>query len=168
MNIAPRRPAGDTGARPGGPGVTPMVPELARALAGELVRRADEERGLMPQARDRPAGAWREVLTACRAGDAEALAVIVRRHAWPTTAQVAAPASTTALMILLHAPDLGSTNRRGACPRASGAAGERDVQHARKYPVRVARNDSGWARLDHRSRKEKLLATGGAAHLTLR
>ncbi|MFF2364515.1 DUF6624 domain-containing protein [Streptomyces sp. NPDC058122] len=94
-------------ARPGGRGAAPMVPELARALAGELVRRADEERGLMRQARDRPAGAWRESLAACRAGNARALAVIVRRHGWPTTARVGPAASTAALMILLHAPDLG-------------------------------------------------------------
>ncbi|MET8135641.1 DUF6624 domain-containing protein [Streptomyces sp. NPDC006290] len=84
-----------------------MVPGLARALAAELVRRADEERSLMRQARDRPAGPWREALGACRAGNAEALATIVRRHGWPTTDQVGAPASTAALMILLHAPDLG-------------------------------------------------------------
>ncbi|MGC4987170.1 DUF6624 domain-containing protein [Streptomyces sp. DT193] len=107
MKVAPRRPARDTGAGPGGRGVAPMVPELARALAGELVRRADEERRLMRQARDRPAGPWREPLAACRAGNAEALAVIVRRHGWPTTDLVGAPASTAALMILLHAPDLG-------------------------------------------------------------
>jgi hypothetical protein len=84
-----------------------MVPGLARALAGELVRRADEERSLMRQARDRPAGSWRDVLLACRASNAEALRTIVRRYGWPTTEQVGAPASTAALMILLHAPDLG-------------------------------------------------------------
>ena len=61
----------------------------------------------MRQARDRPAGPWREPLAACRAGNAEALAVIVRRHGWPTTDLVGAPASTAAQMILLHAPDLG-------------------------------------------------------------
>ncbi|WP_392972119.1 ATP-binding protein [Streptomyces sp. LN245] len=40
VKIAPRRPARDTGAGPGGRGAAPMVPALARALAGELVRRA--------------------------------------------------------------------------------------------------------------------------------
>ncbi|MFE9877949.1 DUF6624 domain-containing protein [Streptomyces sp. NPDC005784] len=107
MKAFPLHPATDAEARPEGPGAAPMVPGLARALAAELVRRADEERSLMRQARDRPAGPWREALGACRAGNAEALATIVRRHGWPTTDQVGAPASTAALMILLHAPDLG-------------------------------------------------------------
>ncbi|MEU6277058.1 DUF6624 domain-containing protein [Streptomyces populi] len=84
-----------------------MVPGLARALAGELVRRAEEEHGLMRQARDRPAGPWSGLLAACRAGNAEALATIVRRYGWPAADRVGAPASTAALMILLHAPDLG-------------------------------------------------------------
>jgi hypothetical protein len=42
----------------------------------------------------------------CRRDNAEALKTIVRRHGWPTTDLVGAPASTAALMILLHAPDL--------------------------------------------------------------
>jgi hypothetical protein len=83
-----------------------MVPGLATALARELVRRADEERGLMRRARERPAGPARDALAACRAGNAEALGAIVRRHGWPAADRVGAPASTAALMILLHAPDL--------------------------------------------------------------
>lgn len=107
MKVVPGRPARDAEARlAGGGGAAPMVPGLARALAEELVRRADEERSLMRQARDGPAGAWRDALMTCRAGNAQALGTIVRRHGWPTTDQVGTPASTAALMILLHAPDL--------------------------------------------------------------
>ncbi|MGW7613774.1 DUF6624 domain-containing protein [Streptomyces sp. NPDC054766] len=106
MKVVPGHPAGDAEARPGGGGAAPMVPGLARALAEELVRRADEERSLMRQARDGPAGSWRDALVTCRAGNAQALGTIVRRHGWPTTDQVGTPASTAALMILLHAPDL--------------------------------------------------------------
>ncbi|MET9903334.1 DUF6624 domain-containing protein [Streptomyces sp. NPDC006446] len=106
MRVSPGHLAREAGAHPGGRGAAPMVPGLAAALAAELVRRADRERSLMRQVRDHPAGPWRDVLAACRAGNAEALGTIVRRHGWPTVDRVGAPASTAALMILLHAPDL--------------------------------------------------------------
>ena len=106
MKVSPGHLAREAGAHPGGRGAAPMVPGLATALAAELVRRADQERSLMRQARDHPAGPWRDALAACRAGNAEALGTIVRRHGWPTVDRVGAPASTAALMILLHAPDL--------------------------------------------------------------
>ncbi|WP_369251994.1 DUF6624 domain-containing protein [Streptomyces sp. R41] len=83
-----------------------MVPELAAALAGELVRRVDEERCLMRQARVDPTSRCRAALHECRGANAEALRTIVRRHGWPTADLVGAPASTAALMILLHAADL--------------------------------------------------------------
>ncbi|WP_189189720.1 DUF6624 domain-containing protein [Streptomyces albiflavescens] len=83
-----------------------MVPALAAALAGELVRRADEERHLMQQARVDPTSPCRGALHKCREANAEALRTIVRRHGWPTADLVGAPASTAALMILLHAGDL--------------------------------------------------------------
>lgn len=83
-----------------------MVPELAAALAGELVRRADEERHLMRQARVDPTSWCRGALHECRQANAEALRTIVERHGWPTADLVGAPASTAALMILLHAADL--------------------------------------------------------------
>ncbi|AVH61653.1 MULTISPECIES: DUF6624 domain-containing protein [Streptomyces] len=83
-----------------------MVPELAAALARELVRRADEEQRLMRQARADATPRCRRALADCREANAEALAVIVHRHGWPTADLVGASASTAALMILLHAPDL--------------------------------------------------------------
>ncbi|MFF1707982.1 DUF6624 domain-containing protein [Streptomyces sp. NPDC058252] len=83
-----------------------MVPELAAALARELVRRADQERHLMRQARVDPTSEYRRALTEYRDTNADALRTIVRRYGWPTADLVGAPASTAALMILLHAPDL--------------------------------------------------------------
>ncbi|MEU3252349.1 DUF6624 domain-containing protein [Streptomyces sp. NPDC006997] len=92
---------GDGGTAP------PMPPGLASALAAELLRRADEDRELMRQAETVPLPAHRHRITRCHQDNAEALATIVDRHGWPTAALVGAPASTAALMILLHAPDLG-------------------------------------------------------------
>ncbi|MFG2025909.1 DUF6624 domain-containing protein [Streptomyces sp. NPDC048825] len=90
---------------PQDPGTT-VLPALASALARELVRRAEEEQLLMRQAqRNRTPGLRRRILD-CRKDNAEALKAIVRRHAWPTADLVGAEASTAALMILLHAPDL--------------------------------------------------------------
>ncbi|MFF4352976.1 DUF6624 domain-containing protein [Streptomyces sp. NPDC001530] len=83
-----------------------MVPELAAALASELVRRADEERRLMRQAQANPTPQCRCAIGECREANAEALRTIVRRHGWPTADLVGAAASTAALMILLHASDL--------------------------------------------------------------
>jgi hypothetical protein len=83
-----------------------VIPALAAALAGELVRRADEERRLMRQAHGNPTPQWRGAIAECRGANAEALGAIVRRHGWPTAELVGAPASPTALMILLHASDL--------------------------------------------------------------
>ena len=83
-----------------------VVPALAAALARELVRRADEERRAMREAHRAPTQVARRRIAECREDNAEALKTIVRRHAWPTADVVGAPASTAALMILLHAPDL--------------------------------------------------------------
>ncbi|WP_338120084.1 DUF6624 domain-containing protein [Streptomyces sporangiiformans] len=87
-------------------GCTPVLPALASALAHELVRRADEDRRLTLDAQRTPTSASRRRISECRKHNAEALKTIVRRHAWPTADLVGAPASTSALMILLHAPDL--------------------------------------------------------------
>ncbi|MFD0319075.1 DUF6624 domain-containing protein [Streptomyces flavalbus] len=84
-----------------------MSPALASALAAELTRRADEDRELMRQAETIPPPDHRRRIAQCHRDNAEALATIVRRHGWPTAALVGAPASTAALMILLHAPDPG-------------------------------------------------------------
>lgn len=83
-----------------------MVPALARALAGELERRADEERRLMRQARANSAPQCSRTIAECRAANAAALRTIVDHHGWPSADLVGAPASTAALMILLHATDL--------------------------------------------------------------
>ncbi|KPI22219.1 hypothetical protein OK074_1057 [Actinobacteria bacterium OK074] len=78
---------------------------LVTALAAELTRRADQDRDVTRRARTAPASRRRRDIDECRAGNAEALAVIVRRYGWPTAELVGVPASTAALMILLHAPD---------------------------------------------------------------
>ncbi|NGO07192.1 hypothetical protein G5C60_05900 [Streptomyces sp. HC44] len=83
-----------------------MLPALASALARELVRRAEEEQRLMRQAQRNRTPSLRRRIIDCRKDNAQALKAIVRRHAWPTADLVGAPASTAALMILLHAPDL--------------------------------------------------------------
>jgi hypothetical protein len=83
-----------------------VVPALAAALARELVRRAEEDQRAMRDAHRSPTQAARRRIAECRKDNAEALKTIVQRHAWPTADLVGAPASTAALMILLHAPDL--------------------------------------------------------------
>lgn len=83
-----------------------VLPALASALARELVRRVEEDRRAMREAHRSPTPATRRRIAECREDNAEALRTIVRRHAWPTADLVGAPASTAALMILLHAPDL--------------------------------------------------------------
>ncbi|MFJ2262049.1 DUF6624 domain-containing protein [Streptomyces sp. NPDC087844] len=84
-----------------------VLPALATALARELVRRVDEDHRATGEAHRSPTPAAWHRLVKCREGNAEALRAIVRRHAWPTADLVGARASTAALMILLHAPDLG-------------------------------------------------------------
>ncbi|MHA5054820.1 DUF6624 domain-containing protein [Streptomyces sp. SD15] len=95
-------------AGPAGPDGTPaqVLPALAAALARELSRRADEERQLMVRAQTNTTPQCRRGIAECRRANAEALKKIVHRHGWPTADLVGAPASTAALMILLHAPDL--------------------------------------------------------------
>ncbi|MGP4043018.1 DUF6624 domain-containing protein [Streptomyces sp. 2A115] len=83
-----------------------VVPALAAALARELARRVDEDQRLMREAHTSPTQTSRRRIAECRRDNAEALKMIVRRHGWPTADLVGAPASTAALMILLHAPDL--------------------------------------------------------------
>ncbi|WP_282566320.1 DUF6624 domain-containing protein [Streptomyces ortus] len=97
----PRTPAGVPAATP-----PPVLPGLAAALARELVRRVDDDQRATEEVHRSPTPAARRCLATCRESNAEALRAIVRRHAWPTAALVGAPASTAALMILLHAPDL--------------------------------------------------------------
>jgi len=90
---------------PQGPRALP--PALASALARELLRRAEEDHRATTEAHRTPTPAVRRRVAQCRKDNAEALGTIVRRHAWPTADLVGAPASTAALMILLHATDLG-------------------------------------------------------------
>ncbi|MGP4005808.1 DUF6624 domain-containing protein [Streptomyces sp. 4N124] len=83
----------------------PLLP-LAAALAAELLHRADHERDLMRRAQADPTPQRRSEIVACRRANADALKAVVHRHGWPSADRVGAPASTAALMILLHAPDL--------------------------------------------------------------
>ncbi|MFI1535353.1 DUF6624 domain-containing protein [Streptomyces anandii] len=53
-----------------------------------------------------PTAVRRRRVEECHRDNAEALAAIVRRHGWPAADVVGTAASTAALMILLHAPDL--------------------------------------------------------------
>lgn len=78
-----------------------------QALAAELVCRAEDERRLAQEARSAPTAQARRRIAECRAGNADALRAIVARHGWPTADLVGEPASTAALMILLHSPELG-------------------------------------------------------------
>lgn len=108
---SPVEPVGPQAAARGGPTESEgasarILPAFAVALARELSRRADEEQHLMRQARLNPTPQVRLGLAECRRTNADALATIVRRHGWPAADLVGAPASTAALMILLHAPDL--------------------------------------------------------------
>ncbi|MGV9344733.1 DUF6624 domain-containing protein [Streptomyces spiralis] len=86
--------------------VRDMPAERASALAAELVRRAGEDRELTRKAGSTPTPERRRRVVECHRDNAEALAVIVRRHGWPAADLVGPAASTAALMILLHAPDL--------------------------------------------------------------
>ncbi len=60
----------------------------------------------MRRAQADPTPRRRQDIIACRRANADALKAVVHRHGWPTDDQVGASASTAALMILLHAPDL--------------------------------------------------------------
>ncbi|MFK4144746.1 DUF6624 domain-containing protein [Streptomyces sp. NPDC004065] len=86
--------------------MSPPTRALARALAAELVRRAGEDRDLVRGTAAAPTPERRREVERCHRDNAEALALIVRRHGWPDAELVGAAASTAALMILLHAPDL--------------------------------------------------------------
>ncbi|GAA3802991.1 DUF6624 domain-containing protein [Streptomyces phyllanthi] len=77
------------------------------ALAAELVRRIEKENRLAREARSAPAALGRHRIARCREDNGQALRAMVARHGWPTADLVGEPASTAALMILLHAPDLG-------------------------------------------------------------
>ncbi|WP_200304119.1 DUF6624 domain-containing protein [Streptomyces adelaidensis] len=83
------------------------APRRRQVLAAELIRRAEDERRLAREARSAPTVQARERIAECHAGNADALRAIVARHGWPTAELVGEPASTAALMILLHSPDLG-------------------------------------------------------------
>jgi hypothetical protein len=92
-------PSDDTAAPPSAPPVA--------ALAAELLRRADEDRELMRQTEADPSPLRRHRMGQCHRDNAEALATIVDRYGWPHADLVGSPASTAAVMILLHAPGLG-------------------------------------------------------------
>lgn len=77
------------------------------ALAAELLRRVEEERRLAREARPVLGARSRHRIARCRDDNAQALRTMVADHGWPTAELVGEPASTAALMILLHAPDLG-------------------------------------------------------------
>ncbi|GAA2251923.1 hypothetical protein GCM10010145_19530 [Streptomyces ruber] len=79
----------------------------AQDLAAELLRRAEEERRLVRLARPAAGVPGRRRIERCRDDNATALRAMVAGHGWPTAELVGEPASTAALMILLHAPDLG-------------------------------------------------------------
>ncbi|MFI1164689.1 DUF6624 domain-containing protein [Streptomyces sp. NPDC020801] len=85
---------------------TALSPALASAVAEELERMAEADRELMRTAGAAPTPERRRRVGQCHRDNAEALATIVRRHGWPAADVVGASASTAALMILLHAPDL--------------------------------------------------------------
>jgi hypothetical protein len=82
-------------------------PPRGRVLAAELVRRAEDDRRLADEARSAPTARARDRIAECHAGNGDALRTIVTRHGWPTADSVGETASTAALMLLLHAPDLG-------------------------------------------------------------
>ncbi|PZG92724.1 hypothetical protein C1I97_29220 [Streptomyces sp. NTH33] len=84
-----------------------MPPRPAPAVAAELLRRAEEDRKLMREAAAAPSAEHGRRVVQCHRDNAEALAAVVRRYGWPAADVVGGPASTAALMILLHAPDLG-------------------------------------------------------------
>jgi hypothetical protein len=78
----------------------------ASAVAAELVRRAGRDRELTREAGIAPTPERRRQVVQCHRDNAGALAAIVGRQGWPDSDSVGAEASTAALMILLHAPDL--------------------------------------------------------------
>jgi hypothetical protein len=84
-----------------------QVPDDVAALAVELLGRAEQDRELMRQAQEDPAPLRRHRIAQCHRDNAEALAAIVARYGWPHADLVGSPASTAAVMILLHSPDLG-------------------------------------------------------------
>ncbi|MGW3506633.1 DUF6624 domain-containing protein [Streptomyces sp. NPDC000994] len=90
-----------------GQDAVPLSGEAASLVAAELVRRADADRESTREAGAAPTAERRRNVARRRRDNAEALAVIVRLHGWPTVEAVGGAASTAALMILLHAPDLG-------------------------------------------------------------
>jgi hypothetical protein len=85
----------------------PAAPAPGPALAAELLRRAEQDKDLMRQMQADPSPLRKHRLSQCHRDNAEALAAIVTRYGWPHADLVGTPASTAALMILLHAPDLG-------------------------------------------------------------
>lgn len=97
-----------TGRALGGETATASAAGRAAELAEELLRRVAEDRRLTRLARPNPAAALcRRRIEQCRRDNAEALKAMVGRHGWPTARLVGEPASTAALMILLHAKDTG-------------------------------------------------------------
>jgi hypothetical protein len=103
-----------------------LAPALAADLAAELLRRADDDQRLTRAAQSAANVLSLRRVDACHRENAEALKAIVDRHGWPTARAVGERASTAALMILLHAPELALQLRcrdlivraadDGACP----------------------------------------------------
>ncbi|MFB7596619.1 DUF6624 domain-containing protein [Streptomyces sp. NPDC056160] len=91
---------------PAGPAVPAPAGASVARTAGELLRRAEEDRRLTREAGAAPTPERRRRVVRCHRDNADALAAIVGRQGWPTADTVGARASTAALMILLHAPEL--------------------------------------------------------------
>jgi len=103
----PRDVSPPEAAAPAAPTAAAAPLAAASALAAELLRRADEDRQLTRQAQADPTPLRKHRIAQCHRDNAQALAAIVGRYGWPHADLVGSPASTAALMILLHAPDLG-------------------------------------------------------------
>lgn len=88
-------------------GQDPTAAAREEALAAELLGRLEEEHRIAGEARTLPAAVGRLRMGRCRAENGDALKGMVARHGWPSADLVGEPASTAALVILLHTSDLG-------------------------------------------------------------
>lgn len=88
-------------------GADPGYGQRLDVLEQDLLRRSAEDAALTARAQRLPAAHLRTRLAACRADNARALRAAVDTFGWPTGDLVGDEASTAALMILLHADDLG-------------------------------------------------------------
>ncbi|MFF2655135.1 DUF6624 domain-containing protein [Streptomyces sp. NPDC058045] len=95
------------GAAQQGSSVDGRQPSEAPGLACELLARAEEDRRLTRRAHPAATDLERRRIAQCRRDNTRALRKAVAQHGWPTTGLVGEQASTAALMILLHAEDVG-------------------------------------------------------------